>query len=531
MADGRTFRTEDRRKRARQNGVVQPLLTDLYQITMAYAYWKSGKINDTAVFDLYFRKNPFQGEFTIFAGLEECLKFFENFHYSDSDIEYLKQTLPQTIEPEFFVFLRQLTVEDVILSAIDEGSVAFPRIPLMRVEGPLIIVQLLETTMLTLVNYASLMATNAARYRLAAGKHISLLEFGLRRAQGPDGGLSASKYSYVGGFDGTSNVLAGKLYNIPVNGTHAHAYVTSFSDLSELKTKVLAHRSTGVLHDMLDLCTQWREKLAPLLSLPASEASDGELAAWISFAIAFPTGFMALVDTYDVRRSGLLNFCAVAMALNDLDYRALGIRIDSGDLAYLSKLARSTFEKVAHQYNIPWFAKLKIVASNDINEDTILSLNEQGHKIDCFGIGTHLVTCQRQPALGGVYKMVEINGTPRIKLSQDVMKVTMPGKKTAYRLYGADGHALIDLLMRSVEPAPQVGQKVLCRHPFQESKRAYVIPTHVEPLYKVYWQNGKVCCHLPGLEEIREKVRTSLDSLRNDHKRNLNPTPYKLLYP
>ncbi|PNF25493.1 Nicotinate phosphoribosyltransferase [Cryptotermes secundus] len=528
MADGRTFRTEDRRKRARQNGVVQPLLTDLYQITMAYAYWKSGKINDTAVFDLYFRKNPFQGEFTIFAGLEECLKFFENFHYSDSDIEYLKQTLPQTIEPEFFVFLRQLTVEDVILSAIDEGSVAFPRIPLMRVEGPLIIVQLLETTMLTLVNYASLMATNAARYRLAAGKHISLLEFGLRRAQGPDGGLSASKYSYVGGFDGTSNVLAGKLYNIPVNGTHAHAYVTSFSDLSELKTKVLAHRSTGVLHDMLDLCTQWREKLAPLLSLPASEASDGELAAWISFAIAFPTGFMALVDTYDVRRSGLLNFCAVAMALNDLDYRALGIRIDSGDLAYLSKLARSTFEKVAHQYNIPWFAKLKIVASNDINEDTILSLNEQGHKIDCFGIGTHLVTCQRQPALGGVYKMVEINGTPRIKLSQDVMKVTMPGKKTAYRLYGADGHALIDLLMRSVEPAPQVGQKVLCRHPFQESKRAYVIPTHVEPLYKVYWQNGKVCCHLPGLEEIREKVRTSLDSLRNDHKRNLNPTPYKV---
>lgn len=528
MADERTLRTEDRRKRARQNGVVQPLLTDLYQITMAYAYWKSGKINDTAVFDLYFRKNPFQGEFTIFAGLEECLKFFENFHYSDSDIEYLKQALPQTIEPEFFVFLRQLTVEDVILSAIDEGSVAFPRIPLMRVEGPLIIVQLLETTLLTLVNYASLMATNAARYRLAAGKHISLLEFGLRRAQGPDGGLSASKYSYVGGFDGTSNVLAGKLYNIPVNGTHAHAYVTSFSDLNELKTKVLAHRSTGVLHDMLDLCTQWREKLAPLLSLPASEASDGELAAWISFAIAFPSGFMALVDTYDVRRSGLLNFCAVAMALNDLDYRPLGIRIDSGDLAYLSKLARSTFEKVAHQYNIPWFAKLKIVASNDINEDTILSLNEQGHKIDCFGIGTHLVTCQKQPALGGVYKMVEINGTPRIKLSQDVMKVTMPGKKTAYRLYGADGHALIDLLMRSVEPAPQVGQKVLCRHPFQESKRAYVIPTQVEPLYKVYWQNGKVCCHLPGLEEIRDKVKTSLDSLRNDHKRNLNPTPYKV---
>jgi nicotinate phosphoribosyltransferase len=523
MADGERSVAADTRKRARQNEVVQPLLTDLYQITMAYAYWKSGKTRDTAVFDLYFRKNPFQGEFTIFAGLEECLKFFKNFHYSDSDIEYLKQTLPQTIEPEFFVFLRQLTVKDVILSAIDEGSVAFPRIPLMRVEGPLIIVQLLETTLLTLVNYASLMATNAARYRIAAGKSIKLLEFGLRRAQGPDGGLSASKYSYIGGFDGTSNVLAGKLYNIPVNGTHAHAYVTSFSDLTELNIKVLAHRTSGVLHNMLDLCTRWRERLAPLLSLPSSEASDGELAAWISFAIAFPTGFMALVDT-----SGLLNFCAVSMALNDLDYRSVGIRIDSGDLAYLSKLARSTFEKVAHQYNIPWFAKLKIVASNDINEDTILSLNEQGHKIDCFGIGTHLVTCQRQPALGGVYKMVEINGFPRIKLSEDVMKVTMPGKKTAYRLYGADGHALTDYLMRSVESPPQVGQKVLCRHPFQESKRAFVIPSRVELLYKVYWQNGEICCPLPRLEEIREKVRTSLESLRNDHKRNLNPTPYKV---
>jgi nicotinate phosphoribosyltransferase len=523
MADRRISPSEDGRKRARQNEVVQPLLTDLYQITMAYAYWKSGMINDTAVFDLYVRKNPFQGEFTIFAGLEECLKFLENFHYSESDIEYLKQTLPQIIEPEFFVFLRQLTVDDVILSAIDEGSVAFPNIPMVRVEGPLIIVQLLETTLLTLVNYASLMVTNAARYRIAAGKNIVLLEFGLRRAQGPDGGLSASKYSYMGGFDGTSNVLAGKLFNIPVNGTHAHAYVTSFSDLSELKTKVLAHRTSGVLHDMLDLCTHWREELGPLLSLPASEASHGEFAAWISFAIAFPSGFMALVDT-----SGLLNFCAVAMALNDLDYRALGIRINSGDLAYLSKLARSTFEKVAHQYNIPWFAKVKIVASNDISEDTILSLNKQGHKIDCFGIGTHLVTCQRQPALGGVYKMVEINGKPCIKLSQDVMKLTMPGKKTAYRLYGVDGHALIDLLMRSIEPPPQVGQKVLCRHPFQESKRAYVIPTRVEPLHKVYWQNGKICCRLPGLEEIRQKVQTSLDSLRKDHKRNLNPTPYKV---
>ncbi|KPI94945.1 Nicotinate phosphoribosyltransferase [Papilio xuthus] len=182
---------------ARQNGIVQPLLTDLYQITMAYAYWKSGKVNDVAVFDLFFRTNPFQGEFTIFAGLEECLKFLENFHYSDSDIDYLMQTLPDNIEPEFYAYLKDLTCKDIKLSAIEEGSVVFPRVPLLRIEGPLIVAQLLETTLLTLVNFASLMATNAARYRMVAGKNVSLLEFGLRRAQGPDGGLSASKYAYV----------------------------------------------------------------------------------------------------------------------------------------------------------------------------------------------------------------------------------------------------------------------------------------------------------------------------------------------
>ncbi|XP_046382959.1 nicotinate phosphoribosyltransferase isoform X5 [Ischnura elegans] len=524
MAEMKTIATNgDIAYRSRQNGIIQPLLTDLYQITMAYAYWKSGKINDVAVFDLFFRKNPFQGEFTIFAGLEECLKFLQKFHYSDSDIEYLKQTLPPTIEQEFFEFLRQLTAKDITVYAIEEGSVVFPRVPLLRVDGPLIIVQLIETTLLTLVNYASLMATNAARYRMAAGKNIQLLEFGLRRAQGPDGGLSASKYCYVGGFDGTSNVLAGKLFNIPVRGTHAHSYITSFSDFGELQTRILRDRRTNQDRDLVALSTEWRHRLSELLHILTDEASDGELAALVSFAIAFPEGFVALVDT-----SGLLNFCSVALALNNLGYRAVGIRIDSGDLAYLSNKSREVFRTIADKYDIPWFADMMIMASNDINEETILSLNEQEHKIDCFGIGTHLVTCQRQPALGCVYKMVEINNTPRIKLSQDVGKVTMPGKKTAYRLYGADGHALIDLLQRSIESTPEVGQKVLCRHPFQESKRAYVIPTRVEPLLKVYWENGQIVRELPDLDEVRHRVQTSLKTLRQDHKRNLNPTPYKV---
>uniref|UniRef100_A0A0A9WU06 Nicotinate phosphoribosyltransferase n=1 Tax=Lygus hesperus TaxID=30085 RepID=A0A0A9WU06_LYGHE len=495
---------------------------------MAYAYWKSGRIKDVAVFDLFFRQNPFQGEFTIFAGLEECLKYLQNFHYSDSDINYLRQTLPPSIEEEFFVFLRKLNADQVTVYAIEEGSVTFPRVPLMRVEGPLIIVQILETTLLTLVNYASLMATNAARYRLAAGKKVRLLEFGLRRAQGPDGGLSASKYSYIGGFDGTSNVLAGKMFNIPVKGTHAHAYISSFSNFGDLRSKMLLDKKTGQEQDMQVLAIRWREPLSELLDIMPDEASEGELTALISFAIAFPEGFIALVDTYDVKRSGLLNFCAVAMSLHDLGYRAIGIRIDSGDLAYLSNKAREVFNKVAEKYNLPWFSTLQIMASNDINEETILSLNEQNHQIDCFAIGTHLVTCQRQPALGCVYKLVEINGTPRIKLSQDVVKVTMPGRKNAYRLYGADGHALIDLLQKSEESPPEVGVRVLCRHPFQESKRAYVIPTRVEPLYKEYWSKGAVRVQLPTLDEIRQRVQSSLQTIRQDIKRNLNPTPYKV---
>lgn len=511
-----------------QNGVIQPLLTDMYQISMAYAYWKSGKHGDTAVFDLFFRKNPFQGEFTIFAGLQECLTFVQNFHYSESDIDYLRENLPASVEPEYFEFLANLTADEVTMYAVDEGKVVFPRVPLLVLEGPLIVIQLLETTLLNLVNYASLVATNAARFRMAAGRKMKLLEFGLRRAQGPDGGLSASKYAYLGGFDGTSNVLAGKLYNIPVKGTHAHSYISSFSSLEDLHVETLRHKETGEELSLKDASLKWRTQIAGTLQILQSEASDGELAAYISFAIAFPSGFIALVDTYDVLRSGILNFCAVALGLHDLGYRALGIRIDSGDLAYLSCVARSSFATVAKEYDLDWFENVQIVASNDINEETIISLNEQGHKIDCFGIGTHLVTCQRQPALGCVFKLVEINGEAKIKLSQDMEKVTCPGKKSVYRLYGADGHALIDLMHRTSEAAPQCGSRVLCRHPFQESKRAYVSPTKVELLHKLYWHEGKVQQPLPDLEEIRQQVIASLDTLRQDHRRNLNPTPYKV---
>lgn len=216
------------------------------------------------------------------------------------------------------------------------------------------------------------------------------------------------------------------------------------------------------------------------------------------------------------------------MALNDLGFHAVGIRLDSGDLSYLSNVARHYFTEISKQFDIPWFEHQLIMASNDINEETIISLNEQGHKINCFGIGTHLVTCQRQPALGCVYKMVELNHYPRIKLSQEVSKVTMPGSKDVYRLYSESGHALVDLLQRSVEPPPKVNEKILCRHPFEESKRAYVKPSKVEKLLELYWEDGRIVKELPKLQDVRDRVASSLRTLRPDIKRNLNPTPYKV---
>ena len=198
-----------------------------------------------------------------------------------------------------------------------------------------------------------------------------------------------------------------------------------------------------------------------------AEVNEGELVAFVAYAIAFPTNFLALIDTYDILKSGVVNFCAVALALHQLGYRALGIRIDSGDLAWFSKEARDVLQTVGNAFQLPWLGTLSVVVSNDINEDTLHSLTEQGHSIDAFGVGTHLVTCQKQPALGCVFKLVSVNHQPRIKLSQDVSKITLPGHKKAYRLYGKSGHAINDLLLLQSEPEPHPGVPILCRHPFQ----------------------------------------------------------------
>ena len=484
------------------NTLVTPLLTDLYQLTMTYAHWKNGRVDDPAIFELFFRKNPFGGEFTIFCGLDEVLKFVDNYKFSEGDIDYLKQTPAlKNCDPAFWDFLRNIDCSNVTIYAMKEGTLAFPRIPLIVVEGPLGIAQLLETTLLTLVNYPSLLATNAARMVVASkqenaynnnaknkkddgdttaakNKQPRCVEFGLRRAQGPDGGFSASKYSAIGGFVGTSNVQAGKLVGLNIAGTHGHSYVQAYSALDEVCELTILEKKTGAETLILPLVLRYRQDYGEKYV----STNDGELAAFIAYASAFPDTFLCLIDTYDTLASGLLNFCLVSLVLDDLGYTSRGIRLDSGDLAYLSLKCAAQFK----QFDRPFFAALDIVASNDINEEVLHALNKQGHAITVFGIGTNLVTCQAQPALGCVFKLVEIDGKPRMKLSQDIEKVLIPGKKKPYRLYGIDGWPLLDLLVRSDEEAPKVGQRLLYRHPFVERKRVAVTASKVEELQHVF---------------------------------------------
>jgi nicotinate phosphoribosyltransferase len=557
------------------NGFVGPTLTDLYELTMAYGYWKSGKHKDQAVFDLFFRKNPFGGEFTICAGLEEVIRSLHTFKFADAHINYLRNgivedkeglqlqfeaglangfvrevssgfeelrfdrwgiecwapcTYPkddlrvpgpmENCEGAFFDWLKSIDCSDLKVYAVPEGAIVFPRIPLIRVEGPLAIAQMQETKFLNLTSFASLIATNAARFRLAAGVDKGLIEFGLRRAQGPDGGVSASRYSYMGGFDATSNVLAGQLFGVPTKGTMAHSYVASFSGLDEVTNPYIVGPD-GKEHNFLELVLQYRHQLG------FNRTNEGELAAFISYAQAFSEGFLALVDTYNTLGSGVPNFVCVALALIQTGHKPMGIRLDSGDLAYFSKETRKIFRKIAERFSVEFFGRLVIVASNDIDESILLSLGQQGHEIDVFGVGTHLVTCRAQPALGCVYKLVAINGQPRIKLSDEADKMTIPGRKEVYRLVGENRHPLVDLMIEAGKPAPRAGQRILCRHPFNEAKRAYVAPKNIIPLHKCVWE-GRQTCALPSLHEIRQYVIDQISVMRPDHMRAVNPTPYKV---
>ncbi|XP_055143507.1 nicotinate phosphoribosyltransferase isoform X2 [Symphalangus syndactylus] len=508
---------------------ARPLLTDLYQATMALGYWRAGRARDAAEFELFFRRCPFGGAFTLAAGLRDCVRFLRAFRLRDADVQFLASVLPPDTDPAFFEHLRALDCSEVTVRALPEGSLAFPGVPLLQVSGPLLVVQLLETPLLCLVSYASLVATNAARLRLIAGPEKRLLEMGLRRAQGPDGGLTASTYSYLGGFDSSSNVLAGQLRGVPVAGTLAHSFVTSFSGSEVPPDPMLvpaAGEGPGV--DLAAKAQVWLEHVCAHLGLGVQEPHPGERAAFVAYALAFPRAFQGLLDSYSVWRSGLPNFLAVALALGELGYRAVGVRLDSGDLLQQAQEIRKVFRAASAQFQVPWLESVPIAVSNNIDEEALARLAQEGSEVNVIGIGTSVVTCPQQPSLGGVYKLVAVGGQPRMKLTEDPEKQTLPGSKAAFRLLGSDGSLLMDVLQLAEEPAPQAGQELRVWPPGAQEP-CTVRPAQVEPLLRLCLQQGQLCEPLPSLAESRALAQLSLSQLSPEHRRLRSPAQYQVV--
>ncbi|XP_062045418.1 nicotinate phosphoribosyltransferase isoform X2 [Lepus europaeus] len=494
---------------------ARPLLTDLYQVTMALGYWRAGRARDAAEFELFFRRCPFGGAFALFAGLRDCVRFLRAFRLRDADVRFLASALPPDTDPAFFEHLRALDCSGVT-------------VPLLQVSGPLLVVQLLETPLLCLVGYASLVATSAARLRLIAGPEKRLMEMGLRRAQGPDGGLTASTYSYLGGFDSSSNVLAGQLRGVPVTGTLAHSFVTSFSGSEVPPDPMLAPAAgEGPGVDLAASAKVWLARVCAHLELGVQEPHPGERAAFVAYALAFPRAFQGLLDSYSVRRSGLPNFLAVALALAELGYRAVGVRLDSGDLLQQAREVREVLQTTAAHFQVPWLERLCITVSNNVDEEALARLAQEGSEVNVVGIGTSVVTCPQQPSLGCVYKLVSVGGQPRMKLTEDPEKQTLPGSKAAFRLLGADGALLSDVLQLVEEPPPQAGQELRV-WPRGAREPCTVTPAQVEPLLQLWVQKGQLCQPLPSLAESRAFAQLSLSRLGLAHRWLHGPELYQV---
>lgn len=453
------------------------LLTDLYQLTMAYGYWKSGKADQEAVFELFFRNAPFQSGFTIAAGLDPAIDFIKGFSFTTEDTGFLgtlRGNDGQALFDEPFLEYLQTMRFACDVDAIPEGTVVFPHEPLLRIQGPILQCQLLETPLLNLLNFQTLVATKAARVCLATqGEEV--LEFGLRRAQGVDGSLAASRAAYIGGCDATSNVLAGKLFGIPVRGTHAHSWVMSFDD-------------------------------------------EGE--AFRAYAEAMPNNCVFLVDTYDTLE-GVRRAVEVGRWLREHKHEMVGIRLDSGDLAWLSIEARKILDEAG-------FPKALIVASNDLDENIIVSLKNQGAKINVWGVGTKLITAYDQPALGGVYKLGAIRGQDKrwnykVKLSEQAAKVSNPGIHQVRRYisnkeFVADGIYDIEL------GAPK---KFTVVDPLDSTRRKHIAPgTAFEDLLVPIFKRGQLVYPLPRLSEIRQRAKSQLVKFHSGVKRFVNPHQY-----
>jgi nicotinate phosphoribosyltransferase len=451
------------------------LLTDFYELTMMQGYLLQ-KHNPQAVFEMFFRRAPFGGGFAVFAGLETLLKVIREFRFTDEDLEYLASQ--RILRREFLDYLKGFRFSGDI-HAVDEGRLVFPNEPLIRVEGPLIEAQLLESLLLNIINFQTLIASKAARIWLAAGEG-EILEFGMRRAHGVNGALAATRAAYIGGVSGTSNTLAGKMYGIPVRGTMAHSWIMAFGS---------------------------------------------ELEAFQKYAEVYPDGCILLIDTYDTLKSGLENAIKVGQKLKQAGHNNFGVRLDSGDLEYLSREVRSRLDAAGLQ-------DARIAASNELDEQIIHELINDQAPIDVWGVGTNLVTGKDDPALTGVYKLMAIEAggrfVPTIKVSNNPEKISDPGVKQVYRFYNGNGSPVADLLTLREEAAPD-GRPYRFFHPRYPYRYLDVANyRRTEALLTAKMLGGEVTCEFPPLPLIQERTREGLRTLDDTYKRILNPHVYKV---
>ena len=451
------------------------LLTDFYELTMMYGYFCQGKTDEIATFDLFFR--PFdESNFCIAAGLEQAIEYIESLHFSSEDIEYLRST--KAFSEEFLAWLTDFKFTGDV-RAVPEGTVVFPYEPLLIVTAPICQAQLVEAALLNIVNHQTLIATKARRVCHAADPG-SVLEFGLRRAQGPDAAIYGARAAVIGGCSSTSNVLCAEMFDLPPKGTHAHSWVMSFPT---------------------------------------------ELDAFMAYADTYPDNCLLLVDTYDTLNSGVPNAIITFDYLKSKGYNPLGIRLDSGDLAYLSKQARKMLDDAGH-------ADCKIFASSDIDEYVLESLKQQGARIDIYGVGTRLITSNNTPSLGGVYKLANVRSGkvdyPKMKISDNPIKMTNPGQKTVYRLFGKDTNkAIADLIALKGEVIDD-SKSLTITHPIERWKTKTVYDFYVKELYVDAIKDGKRVLPKKSVFELQQDCKESLDGFWEEYKRLTNPHEYKV---
>ena len=451
------------------------LLTDLYQLTMLNGYFEKNIHKDIVIFDMFFRKNACNGGYTIICGIEQLVEYINNLHFSDDDLEYLKSL--GLFSDKFLDFLKDFKFTGDIY-AVEEGTIMFPKEPIITVKAPLYQAQLIETALLTIVNFQSLIATKASRVCYAA-KGDPVFEFGLRRAQGPDAGTYGARAAVVGGCAGTANVLAGKMFDIPVVGTQAHSWVQKF---------------------------------------------DNELDSFRAYADVYPDNCLLLVDTYDVLKSGVPNAIKVFDELKAKGHKPKGIRIDSGDLQYLSNESKKLFEEAGY-YDLIY------TASNDLDEYTIASLKSSGSAINSWGVGTKLITSAESPSLGGVYKLTASYENdkliPKIKISEDAEKINNPGFKKVVRIYNENNMAEGDLIMLHDEEIDTTKPLTIFDPTYTWKKTTFQNYT-IKELQKPLFKNGE-CKYVPkSVIEIKKHVNEQLNTFWDSYKRFSNPKRYKV---